>query len=83
MNVTKVIDCLDENASEIEYTGRGKVIKIHKYVLHPNKLHGANIFKIPQEKNRYIYITDDLKNYLENSDLKGFEFDLVWDSDSE
>ena len=42
-----------------------------------------NIFKIVDEKKRRAFVTEEFKRAVEENQLTGFKFKLVWDSDEE
>jgi hypothetical protein len=74
LNVTNVIDCIDYDKSIIE---DGSIRKIE---FDKSKLEGQYIFKIPQRRRSAVYVTDALKDIIEKSPFKGYEFDEIWDS---
>ncbi|MGO4699556.1 hypothetical protein AB4Z50_35590 [Paenibacillus sp. 2TAB26] len=74
LNVTNVIDCIDYDNSIIE---DGSIIKIE---FDKSKLEGQYIFKIPQHRMIAVYVTDALKDIIEKSPFKGYEFVEIWDS---
>jgi hypothetical protein len=80
-NVTRVIDALDEDASQLVRFDDGGILDIDRYSFKENKLTGVNIFKLPQKPLSYPYVTDAFVRRVEDSGLKGFEFRIVWSSD--
>lgn len=74
LNVTNVIDCIDYDKSII-IDGSIQKIEFDK-----SKLEGQYIFKIPQRRRSAVYVTDALKDIIEKSPFKGYEFDEIWDS---
>lgn len=84
INVIRVVDALDHERSEIEWlAGRPLAKKIHKYVFKPQALEGCTIFKIPERKSLRVFVTDAFKEAVEANKLKGFSFELLWDSEAD
>ena len=85
MNVLNVVDCLDYEKSEFEYSPRNsnKIIGFKKFAFKFDKVIGHHIFKIPETLRADIFISDELKQKIENSGLKGFKFIEMWDSEKE
>lgn len=78
-NVTRLLDALDEGASELRRFGRdrrGRVKTIVRHAFVP-ELVTASIFRIPQKPLR-IYVTQRFVDRVEAADLTGFSFGLVW-----
>jgi hypothetical protein len=78
-NVTRVLDALDEGASEIKRFGRdrrGRVKTIVRHAFVP-ELVTASIFRIPQKPLR-IYVTQRFVDRVEAAELTGFSFSHVW-----
>ena len=42
-----------------------------------------NIFKLIDEPRRAPFVSDRFKECVEENNLTGFEFELVWDSEAE
>jgi hypothetical protein len=80
-NVTRLVDALDEDASELERFDDGGILRIARYGFKEDLLIGVNIFKLPQKPLSYPYVTDAFVHRVEDSALSGFEFRLVWSSD--
>lgn len=80
-NVTRLIDALDQDESELERLSTGRIMAIDRYSFVKSRLMGVNIFKLPQKPLSYPYVTDAFVRRVEESGLKGFEFRLVWSSD--
>lgn len=77
VNVTQVIDCLDESKSKIKRFSDGGIMRIEKYIFHDNCIGHANIFKIPQQLRGRIYVSHTFKMAVEENNLKGLIFHLV------
>ena len=82
LNVTRVVDALDESNSEvIRFEGSSKVLNIRTHSFHEEKLFGIMIFKISQVITMDVFVTDAFVERVSSAGLKGFWFPLVWSSD--
>ena len=84
-NVTKVLDCLDHDKSEINsfYEGGVKrIISIDKYIFHEECIGQVPIFKIPESLEGYVFVTQVFVDRVNEIGLKGFRFLLHYDSDN-
>jgi hypothetical protein len=78
-NVTRMLDALDEGASELKRFGRrggGKVKQIVRHAFLPERV-TASVFRIPQKPLR-VYVTQRFVDRVEEAGLTGFRFDHVW-----
>jgi uncharacterized protein DUF1629 len=76
-NVTDVRDALDEEASDLERFHDGRVMIIDAYVLRPEELDGATIFKLPEQRAR-TYVTDRFVGPAREAGLTGMRFIERW-----
>lgn len=81
-NVTNVVDCLDEEKSELRIF-TNCIGNVRKPVFKKELIGSNAIFKIPRHGIGFTFINDNLKEYIEKSNLEGFNFKLVWDSESD
>jgi hypothetical protein len=78
-NVTRIVDALDEENSEISrFEGSSRVLDIDEYAFLPRKLSGKVIFKIPQLVDGWVFVTDLFVKRVQSAGLKGFWFPVVW-----
>ena len=78
-NVTRVIDALDEAASEvIYYDEQRKSGRFVRMVFKPEALAGEIIFRIPQRSSSDIFVTDAFVRLIEAHGLVGFELKPMW-----
>lgn len=84
VNVTRLIDGLDFEHSDIEYIeGHPNFVKnVNKYAFKYEVIRDYSIFKIPEYKRRRVYVSDTFKEAVEANRLKGFTFELLWDSEA-
>jgi hypothetical protein len=80
-NVTSVIDCLDEERSEIIRFSDGRIMHIAQYHFFHEPLQNAVIFRIPQFLKE-VYITDRFANKAKEHGLMGLKLDPIWDTDN-
>jgi hypothetical protein len=74
VNVTKVVDALDEEASEIKRFPDGRIMRIVRHQFKPDRLHGIAMFKLPQAPQMYTYVTDQFVERVRDAGLTGFQF---------
>ncbi|OZQ69248.1 hypothetical protein CA600_03500 [Paenibacillus sp. VTT E-133280] len=84
VNVTRLIDGLDYEKSIIEYIEEHpNVIKnVSSFAFKKDIIQDYPIFKIPEYKRLRVFVTDTFKSAVEASKLKGFTFELLWDSEA-
>ncbi|MBE7384901.1 MAG: hypothetical protein F6J95_026240 [Leptolyngbya sp. SIO1E4] len=80
LNVVNLIDCLDEDNSEIEYFSSGRIMNIQSYSFFTENLNDTMLFKIPQFSRTEIFSTDSCRNQVLRSSLTGLTFAQVYSS---
>ncbi|PJN62846.1 suppressor of fused domain protein [Bacillus mycoides] len=85
INVLNVLDCIDyENADPDDFGG------FDKFAFITEKIRGEHIFCALNTKHKYgdfpivsvqTFVSNEFKERVAKSELKGFEFELVWESD--
>ena len=85
INVVAVLDVIDYQSSKFRTFSDGKrIMAFEKYAFRMcADLTKHNIFKIVDEKKRRAFVTEEFKRAVEENQLTGFKFKLVWDSDEE
>ncbi len=84
LNVTNVVDALDEAESEIvRFPDGKKVLDIKRFVFVPAKLHNESIFKLPQLLLGQIFVTDRFVNAVRAAGLVGVNFIWLWSSEQQ
>jgi len=81
VNVTKVVNCIDYERSSLKYSPSGVVNGFDTLFLNKDKIKDYLIFKIPEFANNRVFVTDEFRNTLINSKLKGFDFLEICDLD--
>lgn len=81
INVTRVVSCIDYEKSIYKTFRDGKrIMRFSKYCFNINQVSTEDFFKIKDEPLKRPFVSDKFKNIVEKSDLIGFKFELVWDS---
>ena len=82
VNTITVLEALDYGKSEYRTFRDGKrIMVIEEYVFIAEKVKDVPIFKIVDEKERRGFVSDEFKRIVEENELKGFKFELAWDSE--
>jgi hypothetical protein len=70
MNVLCMLDALDQKKSELKrFEEGGKIMYVIQAQYHNEIVNGHHIFRLPNYHG--IYISEDLKKYLEDNDVRG------------
>ena len=78
VNVTNINDCLDYKNCELKYFSNSeRIMRIDNFCFFDEKLNELEIFLIPEERRAFPYVTEGLKNIIEENGLTGFRFELV------
>jgi hypothetical protein len=75
LNITNVLDCLDEQESIIVYWPDGRVRDVERYVFHEDKVEGAFLFKIPQRRKTQIFCTARFRQLIEETTITCLQYD--------
>lgn len=81
--VTAVLDVIDYRKSKyIMFSDNERIMMFEKYAFKKCKeLMNHHIFKIVDEPLRWAFVSDEFKRVVEENELTGFIFELVWDSE--
>ena len=83
INITTVLDCIDYDKSQYRTYSDGKRIMVfERYSFKEKLIKNKSIFKIIDEPLRNPFVSDEFRDLVISSGLTGFEFKLVWDSES-
>jgi hypothetical protein len=78
INITHVIDALDEARSDIErFPSSGRISRILRHAFKPDRVKDELIFKIPQTPRR-AFVTDRFVKLVNDAGLTGFAFEPIW-----
>lgn len=84
INVVDVVDCVDyDKAKFTRFKSSGRIMKFEKYVFKSELVKNKNIFKIVDETRRSPFVSDEFRDRVLENGLRGFDFQLVWDSDQQ
>ncbi|MCM3133647.1 hypothetical protein M3629_12690 [Paenibacillus polysaccharolyticus] len=82
VNTINVINALDLEKSDYS-TFEGRLTYINEYAFKTDINYSNHpIFKISQDPGSFSLVTDEFRNLILSSKLKGFEFVELWDSES-
>lgn len=80
VHITRVLDALDENRSEIARVPEtGSIITISRYAFSPNVINRGTAFVLPQWTGDSFF-TDDLVRSIDSYEFGGTEFESVGDT---
>lgn len=82
INVLNVIDAVDYDKSVFDRRVDGEIASFSKYVLREEVVKNQHIFKVPVQNTLMIHVSDEFKKCVEDSKLKGFIFEELWDSEA-
>lgn len=85
IHVLCVLDALDINNTIFEKLSSGLIIGCEKFVFTPDVIQNEVIFKVYVNKRIHptaVFVSDEFRNVVLESDLEGFEFVEVWDSEA-
>ena len=84
INVINVMDCIDYEKSIYKTFSDGKrIMRFTKYVFDKRKVEGVNIFKVKDQTLKRPFVSEEFRKRVVDSKLKGFKFELAWDSEQE
>jgi len=77
-NPTRVLDALDEQASEVERLDSGAIWMIDRHVFRPEVIAGVDVFKLACLRCSPTYVSDRFVERFKAAGLRGLVFDKVW-----
>jgi len=81
IHVLNIVDCLDYEKSDIDYYDDGSIMGVWKYKLKKSKVGKYPIFRIKDLLLNDVFISEEVKNAIESSGLKGLNLEEVELSD--
>lgn len=79
LNVTCIIDALDEPKSDVVCSSEpGRLLMIHKHVFRLDALNNAVVFKLPQWRRGPVFFTTPFVELIKQSGLTGLVFKQIW-----
>jgi hypothetical protein len=82
-NATRVLDALDERASDILRFSDGRIMRITRYAFCPDIVAGVDIFKIPNFRVSPTYVSERFVKRVKAAGLRGLVFYKVWSASCE
>jgi hypothetical protein len=79
LNVTHVIDALDEARSRIVRFDDGDILAIERYAFDGEKIGTAEVFKLPMRASP-VFVNDVFVERVRNAGLRNVSFEPVWTS---
>lgn len=79
-NITRLVDALDQQRSEIKrFKTDGTILRVKRYEFDPERLAGETVFKLRPDRRGYEYVTDELRTRAQSAGLTGFRWEEpVW-----
>jgi hypothetical protein len=74
LNVTRVVDALDEQASDITRFSSGRVMMVNRHVFHADAIGNAAMFKIPNLRVSPTFVTQRFIDAWGSAGLEGLQF---------
>jgi hypothetical protein len=82
LNVIHVLDCVDWENSKVTRLPHGYIASLDKLVFDLDKLpEGTHLFKFKEKASTKVYATEAFKKLVDQNNLKGMDFSLVFDSE--
>lgn len=84
VNLLNVLDAVDYSKSVFRVLDTGLVVGLEKYAFSEDRLQGNDMFKILLNGRIYsteIFVSDKIKQTIEENGLSGVKFIKVWESD--
>ena len=82
INVTAVLEAFDCKNSKFDmFKGSDRIMYVEKYAFFSEIVKGHNIFKTTAENLGPVFVSDEFVQTVKRSKLKGFRFELAWDSE--
>ncbi len=82
LNVTNVVDALDEDRSDLTRFGSGRIMLVKVYAFHQQAIGSHTVFKDRRLASSTVFVTDPFVKAVEQAQLTGFVFQRVWPSDA-
>jgi hypothetical protein len=72
-----IVDCLDESRSEVKRFPSGKVMRIIRYSIYWERVEKHPLFWIKENSHSPAYVSEEMKQLLENSHFLELSFTPV------
>lgn len=83
INVIEVLNCINYDKSEFKtFRDGNRIMGFIQYEFIEEVIKGKHIFKIVDEPLRRPFVSDEFRIRVQKNNLKGFKFELAWDSEN-
>jgi hypothetical protein len=77
-NPTRVLDLLDEEASDVRRLPDGSIFRIARYAFKPDVIAGIDVFKLSCLRVSPTYVSERFVEQVRAAKLRGLDFKRVW-----
>ncbi len=82
VNIRTVVDALDRERSAFKtFRGSNRIMEMQRYEFIEKRIGSVPIFRLPDDRTGR-FVTDPFVEAVEKAGLEGFEFPLLWSSES-
>lgn len=82
LNVTSVLDALDEERSTlVRFPSTRRIMKVKTYAFHSEVIARADVFKIPQLLRGSAFVSEEVVRAAKRAGLVGVGFRQVWEGE--
>ena len=81
LDVCDITDILDMNKSEFDYFRSGRIMRVKKFIFIPERIEGKDIIMLNGWMQ--VVVSDNFKHVVEENNLIGVTFELLWDSEAD
>lgn len=79
LNVTNVVDALDEEHSDlVRFESTGRIMLVKTFVFHESRLGPHSVFKDHRLARNTVFVTEPFVKAVEGAQLTGFRFRRIW-----
>lgn len=78
LNVTNVLDALDEEASDVRRFSNGRLMRVSRHVFRPEVVGTVDMFKIRNMRVSPTFATQRFVDAWRGAGLRGLDFVLLW-----
>ena len=77
-HVTRIVDALDEEGSEVSRLSSGRIMSIERYKFRADVIAGLELFKITSLKSSPIFVGEHFVERWRELGLVGLDFQQIW-----
>ncbi|MEF3302238.1 imm11 family protein [Paenibacillus sp. GYB003] len=83
LNVIQVLDAIDYEKAIVRRNSNGRFTGFEKFAFKKSIVQNHHIFKIPEYIGLRVFVSDEFRTRVIESNLTGFKFDEMWDSEED